>query len=122
MAGRLSYIKETNVALADEKCIPCRVGGKPLPAEEARELARWVPDWKLTEKQIERELKFKDFREAMAFVNKVADVAEEQGHHPDILISYNRVRITLWTHKVGGLSRADFVLGAKIDRLLSAKC
>ena len=105
------------MALADEKCVPCREGGKPLPAEEARELARWVPDWKLSEKQIERELKFKDFGEAMAFVNKVADVAEEQGHHPDIYIYYNKVKLQLSTHQIGGLSRNDFILAAKVDGL-----
>lgn len=105
------------MALSDEKCERCRVGGTPLPAREASELAPSVPQWTLSEKQIEREFKLKDFRQAMAFVNRVADAANEQDHHPDIHISYNRVRLTLSTHKIGGLSRNDFILAAKIDRV-----
>ena len=103
--------------LCDEKCEPCRVGGTPLPAREAGELASSVPQWTLSEKQIEREFKLKDFHHAMAFVNRVAEAANEQDHHPDIYISYSLVRLTLSTHKIGGLSRNDFILAAKIDRL-----
>jgi 4a-hydroxytetrahydrobiopterin dehydratase len=103
--------------LSEEKCVPCRAGGAPLPAEEARELARSAEQWTLSEKRIEREIKFKDFRAAMAFVNQVADLANEQDHHPDICISYNRVRLTLMTHKVGGLTRNDFIMAARIDRI-----
>ena len=103
--------------LIAEKCTPCQAGGTPLPAGEARELAREVPGWTLAEKQIERELKFADFRQAIAFVNRVADAAEADDHHPDIFVSYSRVRLTLATHKIGGLSRNDFILAAKIDRI-----
>lgn len=102
--------------LADEQCRLVRAAA-PLSPQEARELARSVPQWSLAEKQIEREFKFGDFRQAMAFVNRVADLAEEQGHHPDIFVSYSRVRLTLSTHKVGGLSRSDFILAAKINRV-----
>jgi 4a-hydroxytetrahydrobiopterin dehydratase len=105
------------MSLYEEQCAPCRLGGAPMQPSEARELANNVPLWALSEKQIEREFKFKDFRKAIAFVNMVADAAEKQGHHPDIYISYGRVRLTLWTHKIGGLSRNDFILAAKIDRL-----
>lgn len=105
------------MTLSDEKCEPCRVGGTPLPAREAGELARRVPQWTLSDKQIEREFKFKDFHQAMAFVNRVAEVANEQDHHPDIYISYSRVLLTLSTHKIGGLSRNDFILAVKVDRL-----
>lgn len=105
------------MALSDEKCEPCRLGGTPLPAREAGELARTVPEWVLSEKQIEREFKFKNFVQAMAFVNRVADAANEQDHHPDFHISYNRVRLILSTHKIGGLSRNDFIMAARIDRL-----
>jgi 4a-hydroxytetrahydrobiopterin dehydratase len=105
------------MTLSDEKCEPCRGGGTPLTAPEAGELAPSVPRWTLSEKQIEREFKFKDFRQAMAFVNQVADAANEQDHHPDIYISYSRVRLILSTHKIGGLSRNDFILAAKIDQL-----
>lgn len=106
--------------LTGEQCVPCQTGGIPLPAEEARELAREVPLWTLAEKQIERELKFKDFLKAMAFVNQVADAAQADKHHPDIFISYSLVRLTLSTHKIGGLSRNDFILATKIDRIAEA--
>jgi 4a-hydroxytetrahydrobiopterin dehydratase len=106
--------------LTSEQCKPCEKGGTPLPAEEARELAREVPLWTLAEKQIERGFKFKDFLKAMEFVNRMADAAQADNHHPDIFISYSLVRVTLSTHKVGGLSRNDFILAAKIDRIAEA--
>ncbi len=104
--------------LTEEACEPCRIGGTPLSDHEARALARAVPEWSLSAQAIEREFRFKDFRQAIAFVNQVADLAEEQGHHPDIAIAYARVRLTLATHKVGGLTRNDFIIAAKIDQLL----
>jgi len=103
--------------LAEQKCVPYRTGGIPLSQKEAEELLRQIPEWSLREKAVEKEFRFKDFRHAMDFVNQVAKVAEEENHHPDILISYNRVRLSLSTHKIGGLSRNDFILAAKIDRL-----
>ena len=103
--------------LSEEKCAPCHSGGKPLPSFEAQELIRDVPQWALSDKAIEREFAFKDFRASMAFVNRVADLANEQDHHPDIYIFYSRVKLILSTHKVGGLSRNDFVLAAKINSL-----
>lgn len=106
------------MALSSEKCVPCRAGGTPMPPEEAQALARDIPDWTLSANQLDRELHLEDFHEAMAFVNEVAAVANEDDHHPDIFISYNRVHLTLMTHKIGGLSRNDFILAAKIDRLL----
>ncbi len=93
-------------------------GGMPyrlLAREEARKLSLSVPLWTLRDKDIRREFRFKGFREAMAFVNGVADLAENEDHHPDIFVSYNRVVLTLSTHKVGGLSARDFLLAAKID-------
>jgi 4a-hydroxytetrahydrobiopterin dehydratase len=102
--------------LADEQCERANAVA-PLVAEEARELARSVPLWTLSRKWIKREFKFDDFRQAMAFVNRVADAAEKQVHHPDIFISYDRVLLTLSTHNVGGLSRNDFILAARIDAL-----
>jgi len=102
--------------LAEEKCVPFHAGGSPLSTQEALDLACDVPNWIVSEKQIDRAFRFKDFRQAMAFVNRVAEIADAQDHHPDIFISYNRVRLTLATHKVGGLSRNDFILAAKIDR------
>lgn len=101
------------MSLAEEEC---RADVVSLSAVEAEKLAQEVPEWSLGDQAIEREFQFKDFCQAMDFVNKVADVAEEQDHHPDIFISYNKVRLTLSTHKVGGLSQNDFILAAKIDR------
>ena len=92
-----------------------------LSAAEAKEAAREVPAWALSEKAIEREFRFKDFREAMAFVDRVADIAEEEGHHPDIWISWNRVKLTLTTHKIGGLSEKDFLVAARVDRAVQGE-
>jgi 4a-hydroxytetrahydrobiopterin dehydratase len=91
-----------------------------MPPDEARRLAVEVPDWTVGELALTRELKFKDFKAAMAFVVRVADVAEGEGHHPDIHVSWNRVRLELTTHKIGGLSTNDFVVAAKIDRVLAS--
>jgi len=107
------------MALVEEKCKPCQGGEPTLSVAEAEGLGRQVPEWAIEDQAIERHLKFKDFREAMEFVNKVADAAEEEGHHPDIHISWNKVRLRLTTHKIGGLSRNDFILAAKIDKLLA---
>jgi 4a-hydroxytetrahydrobiopterin dehydratase len=87
-----------------------------LSGEEARRLAVEIPDWTLKDKEITRDFRFPDFRRAMDFVRRVADLAESQDHHPDILISYNRVTLTLSTHKIGGLSGADFALASLINR------
>lgn len=100
----------------DEKI--CReIEVRALSPGEVTELHGRVPGWSLVDRAIEREFRFKDFREAMAFVNKVATLAEAEGHHPDISISYSKVRLTLSTHKVSALSCRDFVLAEKIDGL-----
>lgn len=93
----------------------------PLPAAEAGKLLGATPLWKLEESasRLRRSLEFADFRQAMRFVNRVAEVAEAEGHHPDIAIHWNKVELVLWTHKIGGLHENDFILAAKIDRLLS---
>lgn len=88
-----------------------------LAAGEIEKMLHGVPDWTLREGAIEREFHFGNFRSAIEFVNKVADLAEEEEHHPDIFVFYNKVRLVLSTHKVGGLSRKDFVLAEKIERL-----
>lgn len=105
--------------LADRRCIPCEGGTPPLERAAAEHLRSAVPDWEFDEagQAIRRTFRFKDFREAMAFVNAVADLAEEQDHHPNIAIRYSRVTFTLSTHAIGGLSENDFILAAKIDRL-----
>jgi len=104
--------------LADKKCKPCRGGVPPLKGLEVEKLRRDVPRWTVTrDHHISREFKFPDFQQALDFVNRVGAIAEEQGHHPDILLAWGRVEITLWTHKIDGLTESDFILAAKIDRL-----
>jgi 4a-hydroxytetrahydrobiopterin dehydratase len=106
--------------LAARSCVPCRGGIPPLPEARARELAAQTPGWSLEEAstRLMRRFEFRDFVQAMRFVNRVADLAEQQGHHPDIAIHWNKVDLTLWTHKIGGLHENDFILAAKINRLL----
>ncbi len=90
--------------------------GGLLSREQAEELSRQVPQWVLRDSSMEREFELQDFRQAMEFVDRVAEIAERHNHHPVILISYNKVKLTLSTHKVGGLSRKDFNQAAEIDR------
>ena len=107
--------------LAEQQCEPPRSGGSPMPKNDAEELAKQVPGWAFEGNGIRREVRLKGFREALDFVLKVADVAEEQDHHPDITISYNVVKLSLTTHKVGGLTRNDFIMAARINRLIGAR-
>ena len=95
------------------------MGGKPLPKHEVEFYSKDVPDWNISEdnKKISRQFVFKDFKQALNFVNNVGNLAENEGHHPDILVHWNKVTLDLWTHAVGGLSLNDFILAAKIDRL-----
>ena len=105
------------MTLEQEQCAPIKRGAPPMSAEEARELASQAPGWSLTDTSLAREFTFQDFREAISFVNRVADIAEREGHHPDITIYYNKVRLSLSTHNIGGLSRNDFILAAKISKV-----
>ena len=106
--------------LASRSCVPCRGGVAPLTPEAARGLLAAVPAWRLEENatRLAHRFEFRDFVEAMRFVNRVADVAEKEGHHPDIAVHWNKVDLTLWTHKIGGLHENDFILAAKVNRLL----
>ena len=103
--------------LTSKRCVACEAGTPPMPPQEAERLAAQVPGWQLKpdEQKLVRRFKFKDFKEAMAFVNRVADLSESEGHHPDIYISWNRVRLELTTHAIKGLSENDFILAAKIS-------
>jgi 4a-hydroxytetrahydrobiopterin dehydratase len=105
--------------LTNKKCKPCEGGAPPLSPDAARTLAAQVPKWKLRkdEPRLWREYTFKDFARAMKFVNKVAEIAEAENHHPDIHIHYNKVKLVLWTHDIGGLSENDFIVAAKVDGL-----
>ena len=106
--------------LAAKSCVPCNKGCEALTEAEARTLRKQTPLWKLAEKatRLERQFEFVDFLAAMRFVNRVAEVAETEGHHPDIAIHWNKVELVLWTHSIGGLHENDFIVAAKIDRLL----
>jgi 4a-hydroxytetrahydrobiopterin dehydratase len=106
--------------LSEMTCSPIKKGTAPLSRSEAESLVPQISSWSLAENEIAREFHFKDFREAMDFVNRVAAVANEQDHHPDIGIFYNIVKLTLSTHKINGLSLNDFILAAKIDRLTAS--
>ena len=104
--------------LARKECVPCKGGIPPLTGEEIAELTPEVPEWTVVdEHHILRTYRFPDFAEALAFTNRVGELAEEQGHHPDILLAWGKVEVTIWTHKINGLTVSDFVLAAKIDEL-----
>lgn len=104
--------------LVHKRCVPCEGGVPPVPEPRARELLAELDGWALEGARIRRHLRFRDFRAAMRFVNDVAALAEEEGHHPDIAVrDWNCVDLSLWTHAIGGLSENDFILAAKIDLL-----
>jgi 4a-hydroxytetrahydrobiopterin dehydratase len=103
--------------LTQQNCRPCEIGGKPMPKNEVSEHLKELKQWTTDGLKLSKEFKFSDFKEAMSFINKIAELAEAEGHHPDIFISYSKVKIDLWTHAAKGLSLNDFILAAKIDEL-----
>jgi 4a-hydroxytetrahydrobiopterin dehydratase len=107
--------------LAQMKCVPCSGGVPPLSEIEIRELCPLVPEWELIEAdgmpRLNRRYRFKDFAAAMAFSNKVGEIAEIEDHHPAILIEYGATTITWWTHSIQGLHRNDFIMAARTDQL-----
>jgi 4a-hydroxytetrahydrobiopterin dehydratase len=104
--------------LASKHCVPCRGGVPSLQGEELERLHAQVPEWGvIQEHHLRRVFTFPDFVSALAFVNKVGEVAEKEGHHPDIYLAWGKVEITIWTHKIDGLTESDFILAAKIDKL-----
>lgn len=104
--------------LAGKQCIPCRGGVPPLQGEEITKLQDQLNSWEVVnEHHLKKDYRFKNFREAQQFVNQVGDLAEEQGHHPDICFGWGNVEIKIWTHKINGLTESDFILAAKIDAL-----
>jgi 4a-hydroxytetrahydrobiopterin dehydratase len=115
----MSYRKEQMSGLSKEKCIPCRGGVPPLKGAELGELtAQLAEGWRVFgEHHLQKELTFPDFATALAFVNRVGALAEEEGHHPDLYLAWGKVGITIYTHKIDGLTRSDFILAAKIDQL-----
>lgn len=106
-------------SLLHQKCVPCEGGTEPLSEKEVADYATALKtEWQIEEnKKLHKKFVFKDFTGAMAFVNKVAEIAESEGHHPDIYIYYNKVEIALTTHAIGGLSVNDFILARKIEEI-----
>lgn len=102
---------------ASKKCEPCEGGTKPLTREKIEEyLPALNSEWEVVDNlRLKRKFRFKDFKQAMEFVNKVAYLAEEEGHHPDIKVNYNKVTLELTTHAIPGLSENDFIVAAKIE-------
>ena len=104
--------------LSERQCVPCRGGVPPLKGEEIEDLLRQLEGWQVAnEHHLQRTYRFRDFRESLQFVNRVGELAEEQGHHPDICFGWGKADVTIWTHKIDGLTESDFVLAAKIDKL-----
>ncbi|MCG5055238.1 MAG: 4a-hydroxytetrahydrobiopterin dehydratase [Myxococcales bacterium] len=104
--------------LNQKKCVPCEGGVPKLTAEEIAVLAPKVAAWRVVDhRRLQRRFEFENFVAALAFVNRMADLAEREGHHPDFSVQYSLVDVTIWTHAIGGLSENDFILAAKIDQL-----
>jgi 4a-hydroxytetrahydrobiopterin dehydratase len=104
--------------LFERQCVPCRGGVPPLKGEEIENLLRQLEGWQVVnEHHLQRTYRFKDFRESLQFVNRIGELAEDQGHHPDICFGWGKADVTIWTHKIDGLTESDFVLAAKIDKL-----
>ena len=104
--------------LVKKKCVPCEGGMPSLAAEKVKKLIKEVPEWELEEGKVVRRFEFKNFRKAIGFVNKVADLAEVENHHPNISIwGWNKVKLTFFTHAIKGLSENDFIMAAKVDQI-----
>ena len=108
--------------LAEKTCTPCRGGIPPLTQEEAERLHVQVPDWELRDDahRIERSFRFANFREALSFVQRIGDLAETQGHHPDISFGWGYATVSLRTKKIKGLHENDFIMAGRIDRIFNA--
>jgi len=104
--------------LSSRQCVPCRGGVPPLQGEEISRLLNQLAGWEvINQHHLKKNYRFADFKEALMFVNRIGELAEEQGHHPDICFGWGQAEITIWTHKIDGLTESDFILAAKIDSL-----
>ena len=105
--------------LTEKECIACKGGVPPLKDKALKSLQKKLKrSWKVVRRHhLENEYIFKDFREALAFVNQVGKLAEKQQHHPDIYLAWGKVKLTLWTHKIDGLTESDFILAAHVDEI-----
>jgi 4a-hydroxytetrahydrobiopterin dehydratase len=107
--------------LADRQCVPCKGGVPPLSSEAAAPLLAQIDDWKIVEEHhLEKQYKLKNFAAALELVNRIGAVAEEQNHHPDLELAWGRVKVTIWTHKINGLTESDFIFAAKCDAARAA--
>ena len=107
--------------LAEKQCVPCRGGIPPLTSEEIKPLAEQISHWEVVENHhLQKTFKSENFKSALDLVNRVGEIAEEQGHHPDLYLAWGKVEVKIWTHKINGLSESDFILAAKIDRAYSS--
>lgn len=107
--------------LAQKSCVPCRGGVDPLKGESLERYAALLEGWSvIAEHHLEKSYGFPDFAQALGFVNRVGEVAEAEGHHPDVHLAWGRVKVEIWTHKIDGLTESDFILAAKIDALPAA--
>lgn len=105
--------------LAQKQCVACRGGTPPLPEDKVRELLGQVKGWQVTNNHhIHKEYEFPDFVQALAAVNRIGALAEEQGHHPDIYLAWGKARVEIWTHAIDGLTESDFILAAKIEEII----
>jgi len=118
-------MKSEMPALTKMKCVPCRGGEPTVTYLEIKELHPQVPEWEIVErnniKRLERVFRFKNFKEALEFTNKVGEIAEQEGHHPVIVTEWGRVKVSWWTHKIKGLHQNDFIMAAKTNELYSSR-
>ena len=107
------------MSLAQKHCVPCRGGVPPLKGAELENLKAQLTGWDVVdEHHLSKTYTFPDFQKALDFVNRVGAIAEEEGHHPDLYLSWGKTRVEVWTHKINGLTESDFILAAKIDQIL----
>jgi 4a-hydroxytetrahydrobiopterin dehydratase len=104
--------------LTKKRCLPCEGGVLPLDDKKVEEFLNQISEWSLKNGHLYKEFRFKSFKETMAFLNKVANISENEGHHPDFCVHFRLVEMEIWTHAIDGLSENDFILAAKIDKLL----
>jgi len=103
--------------LADRSCVPCKGGVPPLTEEEIKPLQKEVSHWDVIENHhIEREFRFSNFKQALDYTNRIGEISETEGHHPDIYLAWGKVEAKIWTHKINGLTESDFILAAKFDK------
>lgn len=104
------------MSLAEKQCVPCRGGVPPLHGAELENLRKQVNGWQVVnEHHLHKDYTFSDFLKALDFVNRAGAIAEQQGHHPDLYLSWGKVGVDIWTHKIDGLTESDFILAAKLD-------